>query len=124
MSRKDEREEVFKTLYASEVKGNYRPDKETDFISELVNGVQRRADELDATLEEHLEDWRMNRVYPVERIVLRMGAYEILHMSTDKAVVINEAVEIAKKFGDTNTPGFVNGILDNLEKLTTDTEEE
>ncbi len=112
MSRKKEREEAFKTLYAEEVKGSYQPAENTEFIEEIVTGVQSRKKNLDQLLDNKLDDWRMDRVYPVEKIILRMGLYELNFMDTDRAVVINEAVELAKKFGARETSSFVNGILD------------
>lgn len=112
MSRKKEREEAFKTLYAREVSGDYQPEGESRFIKEIVSGVQQQADELDRLLNDKLQDWRMERVYPVEKTILRMGLYELENMETERAIVINEAVELAKKFGDRDTSSFVNGILD------------
>jgi len=116
MSRRKAREEAFKSLYAEEVGGRYQPEDSTGFARQLVDGVQAHQDELDLDLENHLTDWRMDRVYPVERVLLRMGLYEIAHTETSKAVVINEAVELAKEYGDQGTGAFVNGILDNFEK--------
>jgi len=123
-SRKKEREEVFKTLYAREVKGNYQPDSGSEFIHELVEGVKNHQAPLDEKLEEKLQDWRMERVYPVERVLLRLGLYELLHTDTPKAVIINEAVELAKKYGDSGTASFVNGILDNFTKNVVEGETE
>lgn len=116
MSRRDSRDEAFKTLYAREVDGSYEPEDESEFTGKLVEGVLEEQDELDEQLSEYLNDWRIDRIYPVERVLLRAGAYEILNMDTSKAVVINEAVELAKTYGDEGTGSFVNGILDNFEK--------
>ncbi|MFP4686578.1 MAG: transcription antitermination factor NusB [bacterium] len=122
MTRKQEREEVFKTLYAREVKGDYSPETDSDFVWQLVDGVKSCRQELDEKLNEQLQDWRMERVYPVERVLLRIGLYELLYTSTAKAVVINEAVDLAKKYGDSSTSSFVNGILDNFDKEAGDKE--
>ncbi len=118
MSRRKRREEAFITLYAREVGGDYEPETENEFTEELVDRVVEHEDFLDDHVSEFLEDWRMDRVYPVERILLRVGAFEILYTERSKAIVINEAVELAKKYGDEGTGSFVNGILDNLEKST------
>ncbi|MGM0381675.1 MAG: transcription antitermination factor NusB [bacterium] len=115
MSRKKEREEAFKSLYAREVKGNYEGKEKSSFVREIVEGVDKNTEELDEMLNGRLKNWRMERVYPVEKILLRMGLYELLHMDTERAVVINEAVELAKKFGARDTSAFVNGILDDFE---------
>ena len=124
MSRRESRTEAFKSLYADEVSGQYQPDDPDEFQRELVRGVRNYSDELDRKLTEHLKDWRMDRVYPVERVLLRMGLFEILHTETSKAVVINEAVDLAKQFGDEGTGALVKGILDNFEKPKTGTVEE
>lgn len=120
MSRREQREEAFKTLFASEVKGRYKPDHRADFTRELVEGVRDHQETIDEQLSTHLTDWRMDRIHPVERVLLRIGTYEILYTGTSKAVVINEAVELAKKYGDEKTPSFVNGILDNFAKPAPD----
>lgn len=115
MSRRESRDEAFKALYAREISGHYDPD-DIEFAQKIVSGVKKNQDQLDDRLTEHLNDWRIDRIYPVERVLLRAGAYEILHMETSKAIVINEAVELAKRYGDDGTGSFVNGILDNFEK--------
>lgn len=116
MSRRDSRDAAFKVLYAREVDGSYDPGQDSDFTDKLVSGVLENEDQLDTELSQYLNDWRIDRIYPVERVLLRAGAFEILNMDTSKAVVINEAVELAKKYGDEGTGSFVNGILDNFEK--------
>jgi len=116
MSRRQSRDEIFKALYANEISGHYEPETDDPFAGEIVQGVLENQDRLDEILSEHLNDWRIDRIYPVERVLLRSGLYEILHMDTSKAVVINEAVELAKRYGDEGTASFVNGILDNFEK--------
>ncbi|MFB6355687.1 MAG: transcription antitermination factor NusB [bacterium] len=119
MSRRSEREEAFKVLYAREVTGEYQPEENGEFVSQLIEGVEEHHDTLDEQLSEHLDEWRMDRIYPVERVLLRLGLFEILHTETNKAVVINEAVELAKRYGDEGTAAFVNGLLDNFSKSET-----
>jgi N utilization substance protein B len=116
MSRRKSRDEAFKILYAREVDGSYSPETDSEFTDELVEGVLGSEDKLDDQLSNHLNNWRIDRIYPVERVLLRMGAFEILRTETSKAVVINEAVELAKTYGDEGTGSFVNGILDNFAK--------
>lgn len=116
MSRRQSRDEAFKTLYAREVDGSYSPEQDSEFTDKLVEGVLANEDDLDGKLSNHLNDWRIDRIYPVERVLLRMGTFEILRTETSKAVVINEAVELAKTYGDEGTGSFVNGILDNFAK--------
>ncbi len=114
MSRQKSREEAFKILYASEVGGDYQPDNPSDFTLELVEGIKQNHQQINQQLSEQLADWSLERIFPVERVILRLGLYELLYQQTGRAIVINEAVELAKKFGDRNSASFVNGILDNF----------
>lgn len=85
-----------------------------DFAEELVRGVAEHRDALDAAIQEQSENWRVERMARIDRNVLRVGAYELLHTDTPARVVINEAVEVARTFGGESSPAFVNGILDKL----------
>ncbi len=115
MSRSKAREEAFKTLYAREVSGDYSPDNNSDFTRTLVEGTGKHLEEIDNKIESQLEDWRLDRVYPVERVLLRLGTYELFWSETPKPIVIDEAVELAKKYGSEDSASFVNGILDNFD---------
>ena len=90
------------------------PEGARAFAKELVTGVCRSRQELDARLAAHSEHWRLERMAAVDRNVLRIGAYEILHTDTPAAIAIDEAVELAQRFGGDRSPGFVNGILDSV----------
>jgi len=71
--------------------------------------------EIDRSIEKHSRNWSLPRIAAVERSILRIGAFEILHdPETPVRVVINEAVELAKIYGGKDSSGFVNGILDQL----------
>lgn len=85
------------------------------YAEHLVEGVMRRRDAIDAALTGALENWSPGRVSPVERNVLRVAIYEML-CSDDvpAAVAINEAIEIARRYGADEAPRFVNGVLDRL----------
>jgi len=61
-----------------------------------------------------MTEWDYNSIGKVEKAILRLGAYEILVAKTDKAIIINEAVELAKKLADDKSPKFINGVLDAL----------
>ncbi len=82
------------------------------FARSLVDGVRRNRSELDALLTKTADHWSLERMAATDRNVLRMGAYEILFTQTPGAVAINEAVELAKRFGAAQSAQFVNGILD------------
>ena len=85
-----------------------------EFATSLLNGVRRNRPELDSTLEELAENWSLNRMAVTDRNVLRIGAFEILYSDTPGRVAINEAVELAKRFGAKQSAQFVNGLLDKL----------
>jgi len=85
-----------------------------EFARGLVAGVRRSRSELDALIEQAAENWSLSRMAVTDRNVLRMGAYEILFSETPDPVAINEAVELAKRYGTSQSGPFVNGILDRL----------
>jgi transcription antitermination protein NusB len=83
------------------------------FAWELVRGVWPHLTSLDATIAEYSRNWRVGRIGRVELAILRLALYELTHYpQTPARVVINEAVELAKRYGDENSKSFVNGILD------------
>lgn len=89
-----------------------------NFAMELFNGVCSKLNELDSLLAPLLKEWDISRIGGMERSILRLGAYEILHTGTDAPVVINEAVEFGKIYGgDMQTPKFINGVLDSVLKI-------
>jgi transcription antitermination protein NusB len=83
-----------------------------EFCLSLVLGVHRNRGELDAMLADTAQNWSLDRMAATDRNVLRLGAYEILFTDTPHKVAINEAVELAKRFGSAQSAAFVNGILD------------
>lgn len=83
-----------------------------EFIIQLVNGVVAQQDKLDAVLQPIAPDWPIDQIARMDRVVLRIGAYELLHgKNVPHKVVINEAVELAKEFGGENSSKFINGVL-------------
>ena len=87
-----------------------------DFARGLLDGVRRNRTELDELLKKTADNWSLERMAVVDRNILRIGAYEMLHSDTPERVAINEAVELAKRFGAKQSPHFVNGILDRFVK--------
>ena len=85
-----------------------------EFARSLVSGVCRNRQELDQLLSETADHWSLERMAATDRNVLRLGAYEILYADTPGRVAINEAVELAKRFGSRQSAQFVNGILDRV----------
>jgi N utilization substance protein B len=84
----------------------------TEFARTLVSGVRRNRQELDELVGRTADNWSLERMAVTDRNVLRLGAFEILYTDTPDRVAINEAVELAKRFGTAHSAQFVNGILD------------
>lgn len=82
------------------------------FIEQLVHGVAEREEELDAILQPIAPEWPIAQIARMDRIILRMGLYELnFEKDVPSKVVINEAVELAKAFGNENSSKFINGVL-------------
>jgi len=91
--------------------------KTRTFTEKLVAGVMMHRDDIDERIKKYTANYELNRLAAVDRNILRVAIYEMLH-SPDVApvVIINEAIEIAKKFGAEKSGGFVNGILDRIKR--------
>jgi N utilization substance protein B len=87
---------------------------ETRAVAErLARGAQAHAPAIDAVISEVATNWRLDRIASVDLNILRIGAYELMmEPQTPPAVVLDEAVEMAKRFGEAGSPAFVNGVLD------------
>ena len=85
-----------------------------EFAASLVAGVRINRQQLDDRLAQTADHWSLERMAATDRNVLRLGAFEILHSETPDRVAINEAVELAKRYGSKQSAQFVNGILDRL----------
>jgi N utilization substance protein B len=83
-----------------------------EFADQLFENAASRAAELDPIIASHAENWRVERMAAIDRAILRLALAELRTMSTPAKVVINEAVELAKKFSSEEASAFVNGILD------------
>jgi transcription antitermination protein NusB len=126
MSRRSRAREVaLQVLFEDDLNPGANPGRADDFLrarlkneelivfaQSLVAGVRRNRGELDALLARTAENWSLERMAATDRNVLRLGAFEILYMDTPDPVAINEAVELAKRFGAAHSAQFVNGILD------------
>ncbi len=88
-----------------------------DFASELANNVRNNLSLLDGQITKFATNWQLDRMATIDRNILRMAAYELLFRDDiPPKVAINEAVELAKKYGDLESGKFVNGILDKINK--------
>jgi N utilization substance protein B len=86
-----------------------------EFAGELVRGCAAHQAEIDARIREVSRHWRLERMARVDRNILRLASFELLHMpDVPRKVTLNEAIELAKRFGDEDSPAFVNGVLDRI----------
>ncbi|XYQ00663.1 transcription antitermination factor NusB [Bacillus safensis] len=124
MKRRTAREKALQTLFQIDV-SNIDPkeaithaldEQESDpFFEELVFGVLEQKDKLDDMISQHLVNWKLDRIANVDRAILRMSVYEMVYQEDiPVSVSMNEAIELAKLFGDDKAPKFVNGVLSNI----------
>jgi transcription antitermination protein NusB len=93
------------------------PEPYEEFANDLVRGVVRRVEEIDAMLAARAQNWRVERMAVIDRLVLRLAVYELLaDPDTPAKVVINEAIELARSYSGEDAVGFVNGVLDGIRK--------
>ena len=88
------------------------PNATRAFAFTLVEGVRARLVEIDKTIQAHSRNWRMDRMAVVDRNILRLATWELMCADTPVAVVLDEAIDLARRFADETSTGFVNGILD------------
>ena len=107
----DERFDLFCNLY--QVNRKARP-----YTLDLVNGILSNRDHIDGLISQCAKNWRLERIAITDRNLLRIGVFEMLYCEdVPDQVAINEAVEIAKRYGSEESPSFINGILDAVKTL-------
>ena len=104
-------------------------DIENEFVKDMVYGTTTYVDKIDELANKHLNNWSIDRLDSMGRAILRMSIYEMLYMDTPDLVVINEAMELAKKYADDSVRKMINAVLDSLineqdESSTGETEED
>ncbi|EPS9489681.1 transcription antitermination factor NusB [Campylobacter coli] len=90
--------------------------KQKNFTLSLYEGIIKNLDDIDKNLNPYLNENEIEKLGHIERAILRLGAYELLFTDTPNAIVINEAIELAKELANDNSPKFINGVLDTLVK--------
>ena len=106
-----------RSVFAQFWQDHEAPQEVQAFAEHLVEGVCRNHAEIDAVIEKHSTNWRLIRMPTVDRNILRLATYELLFEHDIAAsVTLNEAIEIAKRFGSEDSGGFVNGVLDPIAK--------
>jgi len=87
------------------------------YANQLVEGARQRLADIDRVISAHTDNWDLKRMAVIDRNILRLGAFEMLYLDGVPAkVCINEAIELAKRFGDVESGKFINGILDAIHK--------
>jgi N utilization substance protein B len=127
-SRRKAREAAIQMLYQLDLSGESieraiavyeqhlgAPGECDEFAVELVRGCHAALAEIDVKIREVSRHWRLERMARVDRNILRLATFELLHLpGVPRKVTLNEAIELAKRFGDENSPAFINGVLDRI----------
>ena len=142
MTRTETRELTFELLYSLEIQKNEKSEyselfemflneqeinqeKAKTYINQTILGINENEEEILKLISQNLkEKWDISRISKVNTALLKLATYEIVYAKLPYKVVVNEVVEIAKKYGDENSPSFINGILANIIKQTGITNEE
>lgn len=142
MNRSKIREETFKLLYSLQLIDNPDYNEQLDLFMEeeeikgedaaeymktIIEGVRENDDNIEAQINNNIKkDWSISRISKIDLTLLKLGIYELIYTDTPYKVVVNEVVELAKKYGDDNSKGFVNGVLASIIKQNNiaDTNEE
>jgi N utilization substance protein B len=99
----------YDTLYSEESRTKPLPDA---FVDRLVAGAVAHVEEMDRRITQHAEHWRIERMPSVDRNILRLAVFEMMHSDTPPPVVIDEALELARRYSNEESAQFVNGVLD------------
>ena len=131
MNRSLAREETFKLLYSLEIQkedlkeqteiylenAEISDENTKKYMSGIVEGIDKNITVIEEKISENLKkDWKLERISKINLVLLKLAIYEILYTETPFKVVINEVVELAKKYGDDTSPNFINGILASIVK--------
>ena len=85
------------------------------FLEQIIQGVLEHCQEIDCLIERYSENWRLNRIAPIDRTILRMAIFELLFCEDiPPKVTLNEAVDLGKRYGSEHSGSFINGILDRI----------
>lgn len=117
--QKMEQEEYNKQIELFLVEQNVSQEKAKTYMTETVNGIAKNKEKILELISQNLkEKWDISRVSKINLTLLKLATYEIMYTELPYKVVVNEAVEIAKKYGDDTSPSFINGVLANIIKQT------
>ena len=132
MNRSRIREEAFKLIYSLEIQkkenieeqlelyledNNLTDENVVEYINDAVFGIEKNKEEIEEEISKNLKsDWKLERISKIDLTILKLAIYEIKYKELPFKVVINEAVELAKKYGEDTSQKFVNGILASVVK--------
>ena len=132
MNRSAIRELAFRLIYSREIQkeenieeqiqlfveaNNIEEKNAIGYIEDVIKGIEKNREEIQSLIEKNLKsDWKVERISKVDLSLLKLAIYEIKHKDIPYKVVINEAVELAKKYGEEQSKNFVNGILASIIK--------
>ena len=132
MNRSESREEAFKLLYSLQMQSDYELDEQIQFfieeenitdnnaikyINETIRGIDQKNEQIEDNVKENIKsNWSISRISKIDLTLLKLGIYEILYSKLPYKVVVNEIVELAKKYGDDSSKSFVNGVLASIIK--------
>ena len=117
--QKMEQEEYNEQIELFLVEQNVSQEKAKTYMTETINGIAKNKEEILELISQNLkEKWDISRVSKINITLLKLATYEIVYTELPYKVVVNEAVEIAKKYGDDTSPAFINGVLANIIKQT------
>lgn len=127
MNRSESREAAFKLLYSIQILKDANIEEQTQlfvedqeikdndakkYISDVIEGITKNNDEIEKIISDNIkEGWTISRILKVDLTLLKLGIYEILFSKLPYKVVINEVVELSKKYGDNASKSFINGVL-------------
>ncbi|PGZ59361.1 transcription antitermination factor NusB [Bacillus cereus] len=126
MKRRTARERAMQALYQMDITGELEPkvaventldegEETNEFLESLVVGFVENKEAIDEAIRQNLKKWKLERISIVDRSILRVAVYEMKYMEEiPRNVTINEAIEIAKTFGDEESRRFINGVLSNI----------
>jgi N utilization substance protein B len=103
----------YESLYSEE---NAQAPARDPFMEELAKGASDMAADLDKRIVSNSQNWRLERMPPVDRNILRLAIFEMTRQTTPAAIVIDEALELARQFAGEESVGFINGVLDAVHK--------
>lgn len=139
MKRTETRELAFRLIYSTEIQKEMNEEQvelflqeneikekaEIEYIKQVFDGIKENKEEIISLIEKKLkEKWSVDRISKIDIAILKVAIFELIYTKLPYKVVINEAVELAKKYGDDNSKSFVNGILASIVKDKNLTEEE